>query len=151
MNYVQRLEHWGDLHHPLWVDFVRMALGIFLCYRGYEFLYSMSEMIGMISSTISFSSFALLLIGHYIVFAHLMGGFLITIGLFTRFACLLQIPILLGAIFFINTSPTLMQPYSELVLSLVVLLLLVYFLIVGNGPLSIEKYIDQMNHYEDRR
>src|SRR5918993_2233284 len=104
MNIVQRIEHWGDTHHPLWIDFIRMALGIFLCYRGYESLVSMSEMIGLMSSTLSFSNFALVLIGHYIVFAHLMGGFLMTIGLFTRFACLIQLPILLGAIIFINTS-----------------------------------------------
>lgn len=151
MNLVQRFEHWGDTHHPLWVDFIRMALGIFLCYRGYEFLHSMSEMIGLMSSTLSFSNFALVFMGHYIVFAHLMGGFLLTIGLFTRLACLLQIPILLGAIIFINTSNILMQPYAEMVLSIIVLLLLLYFLIVGNGPLSFEWYIDRQNENDEKR
>lgn len=149
MNLVQRFEHWGDTHHPVWVDFIRMALGIFLCYRGYEFLQSMSQMIGVMSNTFSFSQFALVLIGHYIVFAHLLGGFLLTIGLFTRFACLVQIPVLLGAIVFINQSGALMQPYAELALSVVVLLLLLYFLVVGNGPLSFEWYIDQQNRKDE--
>ena len=151
MNLVQRIEHWGDTHHPLWIDFIRIALGIFLCYRGYESLVSMSEMIGLMSSTLSFSNFALVLIGHYIVFAHLMGGFLMTIGLFTRFACIIQIPILLGALFFINTSSTLMQPYTELVLSFIVLMLLLYFLVVGNGPLSFEWFIDRQNKNDEKR
>jgi hypothetical protein len=31
-----------------------------------------------------------------------------------------------------------MKPYSELIISIVVLLLLIYFLIAGNGPLSVK-------------
>ena len=151
MNLVQRFDHWGDTHHPWWIDIVRMALGVFLCYRGYVFLQNMSELQELMSSSMSFSSFALVLIGHYIVFAHLMGGFLLAIGLLTRVACLLQIPILLGAIIFINTSGGIMQPYSELAVSIIVLVLLVYFLIVGNGPLSFEKFIDRENREAEER
>jgi putative oxidoreductase len=151
MNLVQRFEHWGDTHHPIWVDIIRMALGIFLCYRGYQFLQNMGDMQELMSSTMSFSSFALVLIGHYIVFAHLMGGFLLAIGLLTRLACLVQIPILLGAILFINISGAIMQPYSELIVSVIVLVLLVYFMIAGNGPLSFEKFIDSENQKAERR
>lgn len=151
MNTIQRFEHWGEAHHPAWVDIIRMALGIFLCYRGYEFLQNMGHMQELMSSTMSFSHFALVLIGHYIVFAHLLGGFMLAIGLLTRVACLVQIPILLGAIIFINTSGTIMQPYSELVVSIIVLLLLVYFLVAGNGPLSFEKFIDRENLKSEKR
>src|SRR5687768_303496 len=105
MNYLQRLEHWGDSHHPKWLDIIRIALGVFLCYKGFEFLNNMSAMLTLMSSSMSFGSFSLVLLGHYIVFAHLVGGFLLAIGVLTRFACLIQIPILLGAIIFINTSP----------------------------------------------
>jgi hypothetical protein len=52
-------------------------------------------------------------------------------GVLTRFACLIQIPILLGAIFFVNTD--LYRPFSALLLPVVTLLLLIVFLIVGNG------------------
>lgn len=150
MNLVQRFEHWGDTHHPRWADVIRMALGIFLCYMGYMFLHSMSEMIGLMARTISFSSFAIVLLGHYIVFAHLIGGFLLAIGLFTRVAALLQIPILIGAIVFVNTSDVLRQPYSELLVSIVVLLLLVYFLVAGNGPWSFEAFIDKQNSEQEQ-
>ncbi|HMH34800.1 MAG TPA: DoxX family membrane protein, partial [Puia sp.] len=76
------------------------------------------------------------MLGNYIAFSHLLGGFLLILGLLTRFACLLQIPILLGAIIFINSSGDVLKPFSELALSILVLLLLIYFLIVGNGPWS---------------
>ncbi|CAN5232364.1 hypothetical protein BH20BAC1_BH20BAC1_05380 [soil metagenome] len=138
MHILQRLEVWGDSHHPRWMDFVRIALGIFLCYKGVDFLLHMSKLINLMNTSASFSfgSFAYILAGHYVTFAHITGGIFLILGLFTRFACLIQIPILLGAVIFINTSREMLQPYSELVLSILVLLLLVYFLIAGNGPFS---------------
>jgi len=51
-------------------------------------------------------------------------------------ACLIQIPILLGAVFFVGTNEEMLRPYSELLLTIIVLLLLIYFLIAGNGPWS---------------
>jgi putative oxidoreductase len=141
MNYLQRLEYWGDRHHPKWVDIIRIALGIFLCYKGFEFLNNMSTMLTLMSRNMSFGSFTLVLLGHYIVFAHLVGGFLLAIGVLTRFACLIQIPILIGAIIFINTSPDMWQPFSELLISILVLVLLIYFLIAGNGQWSFSDYL----------
>ena len=135
MNFLQRLEHWGDTHHPKWMDIVRIILGIFLCYKGIDFVLNMGELIGLMTSK-SFDSFAYILAGHYVVFAHIVGGILLVLGLFTRFACLIQLPILIGAVLFVNTNKDMLRPYSELFLSVLVLLLLVYFLIVGNGPWS---------------
>jgi len=37
MNYLQRLEYWGEAHHPKYMDIVRIAFGIFLCIKGIEF------------------------------------------------------------------------------------------------------------------
>lgn len=135
MNTLQRLEYWGERHHPKWADLIRIALGIFLCFKGAEFLTNMSAMMTLMDAQVPFGSFMLLLLGHYIVFAHLLGGFLLALGLLTRFACLIQIPILLGALVFVNTDMT--RHFSEWFLSLVILLLLVYFLIAGNGPWSL--------------
>lgn len=138
MNILQRLEIWGDSHHPKWLDIIRIILGIFLCYKGIDFLMHMSELIGLMKGQ-SFGSFAYILAGQYVVFAHILGGLLLAIGLFTRFACLIQIPILLGAVIFVNTNQDnqdMLRPYSTLLISIVVLLLLIYFLIIGSGPLS---------------
>lgn len=135
MNFLQRVEHWGDSHHPRWMDIVRIALGIFLCYKGIDFLMHMSELIGLMKST-SFSSFSYVLAGQYVVFAHILGGILLALGLFTRFASLIQIPILLGAVIFVNTNQEMLRPYSALVISVLVLALLIYFLITGSGSLS---------------
>ncbi len=77
---------WGDRHHPKWLDIVRIGLGIFLCIKGVEFLNNMGSLMGLITNKLSFNNFALIMLSHYVVFAHLMGGFLLAIGLLTRFA-----------------------------------------------------------------
>ncbi|HMK05686.1 MAG TPA: DoxX family protein [Ferruginibacter sp.] len=140
MTLLEKFEYWGDRHHPKWLDFIRIALGVFLCYKGIDFLRNTSSLISLMELRSPFSGFVIILLGHYVAFAHVIGGFFLTIGMFTRAACLIQIPILLGAIIFINTSAgrDTFSPYSELFLSIIVLLLLIYFLIVGNGPLSVK-------------
>ena len=138
MDLLHRLEYWGERHHPRWMDIIRMALGVFLVYKGIDFLNNMSDLVTLMSIKTSFSSFAYILIGHLIVFAHIMGGVFIALGVLTRFACLMQIPILLGAVFLINMPSGIAKPYSELVVSIIVLLLLIYFLIAGNGPISVK-------------
>ncbi|HTI12453.1 MAG TPA: DoxX family membrane protein [Puia sp.] len=142
MNLVQRVEHWGDTHHPQWLDILRIALGIFLCYKGVEFLTNMGTMLGLMTTKMSFGSFTAVLMSNYISFAHILGGILLILGVLTRFACILQIPILIGAIFFINASPDMYRPFSQLLLAILVLLLLICFLIVGNGKLAFLKFKD---------
>jgi len=143
MNLLQRVEHWGDSHHPKWLDIVRIALGIFLCFKGIQFLYSMGTMMNLMSNKFgSFGSLTLVFIAHFIIFAHMLGGFLLILGLLTRFACLIQIPIVLGAVIFINSSWDMLRPFSELSLSIIVLLLLIYFMIVGNGPWSFNRFVE---------
>ncbi len=143
MDLLHRIEYWGDRHHPKWMDYVRIALGIFLCVKGFQFPEHMSVLLSKLPNDLSGNSFVLVLIGHYVFFGHMMGGILLIAGVFTRFACIIQIPILLGAIIFVNAQGGLWQPYSELYLSIVVLGLLFYFLVAGNGSLSVAKYLNE--------
>ncbi|WP_276482144.1 DoxX family membrane protein [Paraflavitalea pollutisoli] len=143
MTLMQKLEHWGDTHHPQWVDIIRIALGLFLGWRGIVFLENMSAELGRISGNISANSFWLLSIGHLIVFAHLLGGVLLVLGVLTRFACLIQLPIIIGAILFAGAPGGLWTPVATILVALVVLALLVYFLIAGNGRLSFDRYMNE--------
>ncbi|MBL7699774.1 MAG: DoxX family protein [Chitinophagaceae bacterium] len=151
MNLAHRLELWGDRHHPKWLDIIRILLGVFLCYKGFEFLNNMGVLLDMMNNRLSFNAFSVIVISHVTVFVHILGGFLIALGLLTRFACLIQIPILIGAVFFVNSSGNLLQPFSELWLSIVVLLLLVCFLIVGNGAWSFEWFVEHDKPHKRRR
>ena len=103
----------------------------------------MSSFVNLLSGQFSFGSFTLMLVGHVIAFAHILGGVLLVLGMLTRFACLIQIPVLLGAIIFVNAKQGIWTPFSELWLSILVLLLLIYFLVIGNGPWSFYKLSDE--------
>src|ERR1700735_785502 len=137
MNLVQRVEHWGDTHHPQWLDVVRILLGAFLCYKGVDFLMNMGSMLDLIRNRMSFGSFTSMLMSNYIAFAHILGGILLILGSLTRFACLIQIPILLGAIF-VRTE--MYRPFAAVLLPIIILLLLIYFLIIGNGKWQLLKF-----------
>ena len=141
MNYLQRIELWGDAHHSKYLDILRIVLGVFLCFKGIEFARNNIVLNELMSRQVPFSSLLLVLLGHYVIFAHIMGGFLLALGLLTRFACLIQIPILLGAIVFVNWDMT--SHFSEIFLSVAVLVLLVYFTIIGSGPWSLDNALDK--------
>ncbi|MGJ7032962.1 DoxX family membrane protein [Niabella hirudinis] len=137
MTLIQRIEFWGERHHPAWMDIVRIALGVFLVAKGVQFVNNYNVLMDLMPEWMSFSAFLTIMVGHYIVGAHILGGVLLTLGLLTRAACLMQLPILLGAVFFAGAGNAL-HPFSNLLLTIVVLLLLVYFLVASNGPWSLD-------------
>jgi uncharacterized membrane protein YphA (DoxX/SURF4 family) len=137
MTYIERLEHWGDTHHPKWMDFIRIALGIFLLLKGIEFANNMNKLMAMMNN-LPFGNFMLIILAHYVLFAHILGGILLITGLLTRLACIIQIPILLGAIF-----TSIFYQFSDLSLSILVFCLLVYFFVIGSGRWSLDWYINR--------
>ncbi|HEV7334313.1 MAG TPA: DoxX family protein [Flavisolibacter sp.] len=141
MNAIQRIEHWGETHHPRYLDIVRIALGVFLIIKGVEFANNSNTLSALLSRQIPFSGFLLLLLTHYIIFAHIAGGFLVAVGLLTRLACMVQIPILVGALIMVNWDVT--EHFGGMLLALFVLALLVLFSIVGSGPWSLERAFEK--------
>ena len=83
MNLLEKFEYWGDRHHPKWLDIIRIVLGIFLCYKGVDFLRNTSDLISLMTLRSPFSSFVIILVAHYVAFAHVIGGLFLTIGMFT--------------------------------------------------------------------
>ena len=142
MNILNRLEHWGDTHHPKWVDIIRIALGIFLVYKGIIFPQQMQIALDAMPTFMSGNYFLLNSLQYVILFAHLLGGAFLIFGIYVRFACIVQIPILLAAIVMIIMTRNAWNPFSELPIALLVLGLLCYFLVVGNGSLSMAKYLE---------
>lgn len=136
MNIFRKLENYGDSHHPKWLDFLRIILGLLLLYKGIDFISDTESLTAMLDK----SQFAWVSLGlaHYVAFAHLVGGLFIVMGLLTRLAVLIQLPILIGAVVFINSQKGFFSQDSELLLSVIVLALLIFFLIYGSGPISLD-------------
>jgi putative oxidoreductase len=140
---IHNLEHWGETHHPAWLDIIRIALGVFFIIKAVQFLNNMSQFITDVGGTFAFNSFALVMIAHLVVFVHLVGGLFIALGMFTRIGCIMQIPILIGALIFLANNRTALEPYSQWIITVVALLLSIFFLIEGNGPWSVERFLDE--------
>ncbi len=135
---LQQINRWGAAHHPRWMVVLRVALGICLFIKGISFASDVVELQRLLSSTNFTQSFPWL--AYIITWVHLFGGFMIIIGLLTRFAVLLQLPILLGAVIFINFGNGILYSPTEFAFSLLVLLLLLIFLVEGAGPVSLDNY-----------
>lgn len=139
MSVVTDVEKWGNSHRPGFLDIFRIALGVFLTYKGLDFITNMDEL-EMTASGVNVA-FAGAALAHYIVFAHILGGPLIAFGLFTRIICLVQVPILIGAVIFVNYPKGFLSlgNHMELEISLVVLAGLVVFIVFGAGKYSIDE------------
>ena len=77
---------------------------------------------------------------HIVIFVHFVGGIFIAIGLYTRLADLIQIPMIVGAMLLVSSPARIVISGGsvDLVLSIVVLALLVVFLVFGSGRFSID-------------
>jgi putative oxidoreductase len=141
MGLIKKVEDWGDRHHPAALDVMRILLGIFLFLKGYSFMHNMAFLRWTIEDQqlINLSPFLISVIMHYVIFVHLAGGILITLGLLTRLSSILQLPVVISAIFFINIFKS--EPNNDLWLSIFACVLLAVFAFVGSGPLSLNRIL----------
>ncbi len=134
MNVITQIEGWGNTHRPGFLDFFRIALGIYITYKGAVFASNIESLeLSVEGLTMLFTG---VVVAHYVIFAHLLCGPLIIFGLLTRIMCLVQVPILLGAVVLVNAP----KGFSlEMEISLVVLAGLITFIIFGAGKYSIDE------------
>jgi putative oxidoreductase len=141
MNLVHKIEHWGDTHHPKVLDVVRVVLGVFLLVKGITFMENTSYLRGIITDqqVIDVSPDMLMILVYYVAFAHMVGGILISMGILTRLGCIIQIPILVGAVLLTGIFQ---EPINTMVWpSVTALVLLVLFTVLGSGPWSLDKVL----------
>lgn len=123
-----------------WLLVLRIVLGIILLSKAISFIYKSAELQSRIEATgiTTFSQSAAVL-GSAITYISLLCGLFIIIGLLTRIACMIQIPILFIAVFFVNIKD-LHYNMWEFILSGIVLILLFLFAIKGSGRFSVDEY-----------
>ena len=129
---------WAEAHPKVWLDCVRVYLGLGLFIRGVFIISNTrAEFIQTLLQGLEFPWIITVGLLHYISLAHLIGGLMLTVGLLTRIAAWVQIPILAGAIF-IHRGEGLMSGGQSLEFSALVLFLLCTFAVSGAGPVSVD-------------
>lgn len=139
MSVITNIEGWGNSHRPGWLDLFRIVLGVFITFKGIEFMMNFENLQAVAGgATVVFTGASL---AHYVVFAHVLGGPLIVLGAFTRVVCAIQIPILIGAIIFVNAQKGFLSVgnHMELEVSIAVLVATIIFMIFGAGKFSIDE------------
>lgn len=128
-------------------DLLRMYLGIALFLKGLYFIVNMKDIFAMISYQFPYVDF---IFAHYVVLAHVGGGFCIFLGLFTRYAALLNVPVLVSAVFFVQARDGVFKTGSELELAVMVLILLLYYVWENSGVFSVDTYIHRSHEKRER-
>jgi uncharacterized membrane protein YphA (DoxX/SURF4 family) len=142
MYWLQRIEYWADHHHPKWIDYIRILLGLVLMLKGIALVLNHDQVIqNMRASNIDLFSF--LVTSQYVIAFYITGGLLIAVGLLTRLITFLEIPILFATIIFIDYHRGLFTLNSELIYSILILGLLIFFFIYGSGNISVDNYLQK--------
>lgn len=136
MGRIKTLNKWANAHTYYPLDLVRIFLGVFLFYKGVDFMGNTGMLMDLLKPINSMVDGMVLV--HYVAPAHFVGGVLIVFGLLTRWAIAAQIPILVVAVLinFLGVMNT-----SNLIMSIAILVLCIFFLIYGSGKHSVDKYL----------
>lgn len=136
MPTIKSLNKWANAHTYYPLDLLRVALGVFLFVKGVEFMSNHAQMAEIVRPFENMPGGMLIM--HYLAPAHFVGGFLIVIGLLTRWAVLAQLPILIGAVLtnFLGEMNT-----TNLILASVTLLVCLFFLFYGSGKHSADYHL----------
>src|SRR4051812_20733149 len=141
MNTSTRMRIWVETHSDIVWDLVRIYLGIGLFLKAIFYLTHRDYLQQLMDQT-GTAWFAPAIVAHYIILAHLLGGLLLTLGLLTRVAALLQIPILFAAVFYIYLPKAMfLEPRQNLEFSALVLFLLLLMAGFGAGRWSLDHYL----------
>ncbi len=136
---MQKFIAWAESHRELWLDCIRIYVGLGLLARGLLLITNTST--GYFVDLLQRTNHPWLLTGtmlHYVMLAHFIGGALLTIGFLTRLAAIVQIPILIGAVFIVHRQDGLFAMGQSLEFSALVLFLLVVIAINGAGKYSLD-------------
>lgn len=136
MGTIKTLNKWANRHTYYPLDIVRIALGLFLFVKGLYFMGNVQMLLELIGPLKGYAGSMLTV--HYVAPAHLVGGLLIIFGLYTRWAVLSQLPIIIGAVA-INFIGE--MNLTNLLVALVVLAACVFFLIYGSGKHSTDYHL----------
>lgn len=136
MGRIKTLNKWANRHSYYPIDILRIALGIFLFYKGIFFMSNLPALMELYEPLRP--TLGDMWLVHYIAPAHFVGGVLIVFGLLTRWAIAAQLPVLIGAVLinFIGEMNT-----TNLLLSSTVLVICIFFLFFGSGKHSVDKYL----------
>lgn len=131
MNTIRELNKWANAHTSITVDILRIVFGVFLFVKGASFVSSNVYLSEILDKFRGFGGEMILF--HYVAFAHMVGGVLITSGLFTRWSIWVQLPIIICAVLINFIGDFNLNNFIQ---ASIALLLSIFFSFYGGGKHS---------------
>lgn len=143
MKKILEINKWFDKHTELAYSFIRIFLGFALFVRGIIIGIDPSVITQLTGANQWYWWYS------YVIIIHIIGGLLLGVGLLTRLAALLQVPVLFGAVLFFHLKAGLARVEQSLELSTLVMVLLIIYFLFGAGALSVDNYIARKKNSEE--
>ncbi|NJN41248.1 MAG: hypothetical protein HC811_02400 [Flammeovirgaceae bacterium] len=70
MNTIEKIEGWGNAHRPGWLDIFRIVLGLFITFKGFEFMFNI-ESLEMTTAGLDIM-FSGAVVAHYVILPMLL-------------------------------------------------------------------------------
>lgn len=134
-----RIHQKNSAGNPVWMDALRILLGLFLVIKGVLFLEQNADVAYFFTSgqeAIATGNAALLT-----SIVHIVGGVMIATGFLTRLALLCQFPIIIGGMLFVNPQRGINLDLTEILVTVLITGLLLFFMIVGPGRYSVDNKV----------
>jgi len=125
-----------EAQRDLVLDALRVYLGTGLFFRGLALLMTdggLQQLLGATEPGLGLTGLSV-----YVIAAHLVGGAFLAVGLYTRLAALVQVPVLVGAVFLVHWRDGLLSADQSLEFSALVLFLLLLVCTFGSGRWSLD-------------
>lgn len=146
------MEKGNVLNHPIVTDFgitiLRMFIGGALFVKGVYFMLNMQELQTIALIDMPFTNF---IASHYIVFAHIIGGICLFLGLLTRLAAVINIPVILGAVIFVHAKEGLFTAGQGLELTMFLLVVLCVIALTGSKLFAVDNSLRPKIYPTDNR
>ena len=139
---------WFKENRDLCVEALRIYVGVGLFLQGMLFLLDQPRAMMFMrqEGLLFFPYFGV----HYIIVAHIGGGFLLIIGLLNSLAAALQIPVLCGVVLLLHSEQGLFTTEQTLEFAALILFLMVFFVVYGGGRFSVDNVLSRRSRIGKR-
>jgi uncharacterized membrane protein YphA (DoxX/SURF4 family) len=139
---LNRLQQWADAHPDVFLDIIRAYLGVGLVLKGF-FIMANHDQLMTLAGESSGALFFFMIASHYVIPAHFAGGAMMAAGFATRLATVAQIPLLVGAVFYVYLPRlAMLELRQNLEFTALVLFLLILIAAHGAGRFSLDHLLN---------
>jgi putative oxidoreductase len=141
-----RFREWANVHPDLFIDAIRIYLGVGLIVKGLYIMNHQEQFAGLLEGGRAMP-FGILSVAHYVIPAHFAGGLMLLFGFGTRVAAVVQFPLLIGALLYVYLPRfSTLELRQDFEFSSLVLFLLALIAVHGPGRYSVD-YLVQRNYF----